>query len=169
MSSRKDGDGFFFMRGAGSFAAAGIDPDGDRAIVDEGDLHVCAEDSRGDRLTAFAREVPAELRKERQGSFRPRSADERRTIALPDGGMECELADREEIATGFRDRTVHEAVVVREDAELCDLCCEPEGIVWAVIVFDAHEQKESRANRGMEFGIDRDRSRKDALEEDPHE
>ena len=103
--------------GEGLFACFGVEPDGDWAVVDEGDLHVCSEDAGGDGEVGRCGEGGAEFVAERGCGFRSGGADEGRAVSFSDGGEEGELTNNEEAAGDVGDGEVHEAGVVGEDAE----------------------------------------------------
>ncbi len=94
--------------GAGLLAGFGVEPDGDWAVVDEGDLHVSAEDACGDGEVGCGGEGGAELVAERGGGIWAGGADEGRAVSFFDGGEEGELGDDEEAAGDVGDRAVHE-------------------------------------------------------------
>ena len=131
------------------FAGFGIEPDGDWAVVDEGDLHVCTEDAGGDGEVSGCGEGGAEFVAERGGGFWSGGADEGGAVSFSDGGEEGELRDDEETAGDVGDREVHEAVLVGEDAESGDFPGEPEDVFWAVAFLDAEEEEEALADGGV--------------------
>ena len=131
------------------FAGFGIEPDGDWAVVDEGDLHVCTEDAGGDGEVSGSGEGGAELVAERGGGFWSGGADEGRAVSFFDCGKEGELGDDEEATGDVGDGEVHEPGVVGEDAESGDFSGEPEDVFGAVGFFDADEEEEALADGGV--------------------
>lgn len=156
------------MRGAGLLAGFGVEPDGDWAVVDEGDLHVCAEDAGGDGEVGFCGEGGAELVAEWGGGIWSGGADEGWAVSFFYGGEEGELGDDEEAAGDVSDGAVHEAGVVGEDAEPCDFAGEPRDVFGAVGFFDADEEEEALADGGVGGLIDGDGGGQNPLEEDTH-
>src|SRR5439155_23541079 len=98
----------------------GVEHERHRTIVHEVDLHVLAEraagDSRSERLQGAAQGLEPFL-----GDLRGRCAGPGRAAALVPVAVERELRHHQDFAADVRQRQVHLAVVVLEDAEVDDL------------------------------------------------
>lgn len=151
-----------------SLAEAGVDEDGDGAVVGEGDFHVGSEDAACDGFSEFGFEGGAEGLVEGFGDGRRGGGEERRTVSFAGGGVEGELADDDDIALDFLDGAVHFAFVIGEDAHAGDFRDEPGEVIRGVAFLDAEEDEESGAGLGDGFRIDGDGGVEDALEDGSH-
>jgi len=147
-------------------SARGIDPEGDRAVVHELDVHVLAERSATDRrapgLQGLRERLDPVLGDLGRGGPVPRGPP-----ALADVAVQRELRNDQDLATHVRQRAVHLAVLVLEHPEVEDLLRQPVVLAEPVVGSHADEQEEAGSDRGHELVTDRDRGSVDALEQDP--
>lgn len=112
----------------GLFSKVGVDDEGDRAVVDEGDGHHGAEAAAGDGTAEGGGGEFEKFFVEGNRNFGARGVVEGGARAFARAGDERELADDEKTAGGVAHGEVHLALGVGENAECADFFGEPEGV-----------------------------------------
>jgi hypothetical protein len=93
---------------------------------------------------------------------------ERRPPALAGIGVQSELGDGENRAPCIEDRTIHSALVVREDAQRRDLVREPARVALPVPDRDPEEHQQAGSDLADDLSVDPYACARDALEECSH-
>ena len=88
--------------------------------------------------------------------------------ALPHVAVQGELRNHEELAADVAQRAVHLAGLVFEHAEVHDLLGQAVVLAERVVLADAHQEQQPRADLGDALVADGDRGVRDALQEDAH-
>ena len=108
----------------------------------------------------------AEALVEALGRLARRGGDERRAVALARVAVERELADAEHLAVP--ERGVHPPLVVGEDPQRQDLRREPVGVGIGVVVRDAEQHEQARADGRHLVAADAHGGARHALHQRPH-
>ena len=146
---------------------AGVEEDGDGAVVGEVDAHVGAEFAGGDGDAAGA-EVLGDGFVEGDGLFGARGGDERGAVAFACVAEEGELRDEEDGAPDVFEGQVELALGVIEDAELGDLLCDLRRVVFGVVVGDAQQHEKTVGDLADGFIVDFHGGFGDALDNGAH-
>ena len=78
-----------------------VEPDRDRSVIRELDIHMRAEYAALNRFSKEFFQVPAEIGVHPVGEFRRRGSNERRAIAFLGAGKQSELGDDQCLAVAF--------------------------------------------------------------------
>ena len=132
----------------------GVHTDGDRAIIEEFDFHICAKCARDNGLAGQGGELADEVLVKRYGRFVAGGVDIRGAVAFLVTREQGKLAHDQYLAVDLLYVLVHYAVFVVENAECGGLAGEPIGCGAVVIGRDAEEDKQALINVGRNFTID---------------
>ena len=133
----------------------GVDDDGHRPVIDQSDPYMRAETTFLHRHSPGAQRL-VELDPHEIGMLGLAGLDEARAIALVHVGEQRELRDGENLTADVLNRTVHLALRILEHPEIQNLMGQPGDLLVAVLIGDAHQNHESRANLlRLERGIQR--------------
>jgi hypothetical protein len=122
-----------------------LQQDGDRAFVDEGDLHLGREDAFL-HVQAQRPQRVARARVEAAGVLGRRGLDEARAAALPGVGIEGELAHHQRRAMGVEEREIHLPGRVLEDPEAGDPVCDRHRLGLGISPADAEQDQQPRTD-----------------------
>ena len=151
------------------FPVLAVDGEGDGAVVDEGDFHVCAELAGFHRLAKLAFQCGDELFVQRDSDLRLGGAGEGGAVAFLGAGVKGELADHQHAAADLGERAVHQAIVVVKDAQPGDLAAEPLDVLGGVGVLNAEKHDEALANAATHLAADGDGGFARSLDDCPHD
>src|ERR1700761_6608493 len=88
----------------------------------------------------------------RNGDFRSRRANVRRTVSFFRAGMQGELADHQQFGAYLLHGQIHHAAVVIENSESRDFSSEPFRLLSGIAFFNANEHEQSSAD-GSRFSL----------------
>ena len=147
---------------------AGVDQDGDGAIVEQLDFHVGGEDACLHRARELGTQLlyKAFVEGDRDGGRS--GADVGGSVAFFGLGVEGELGDDEEGSTDVLDGLVHFAFFVIKNAELDEFLDGPLEVLLGVVVGDAEQDEEAMADGPYDLVVDGDLGLGDSLDDDTH-
>ena len=130
----------------GLFPQPGIQNEGYGSVVDQFHLHGGAKDSGGNRPSQEFLQSAVELLIEGDGNVRTRRAMPRGARSLPGAGVQGELADQQQVATGVLNGPVHDTLVIVKYTKLNQFGGEPIDVRHSVVGFDAEKDEQARAD-----------------------
>ena len=122
-----------------------IDTDGDGTVIEQFALHVSAEFACANGAAETLLDLTDEFLVERNGNVMACCADVAGSVALSSKCMQGELADDKDFSLDIEYRTVHDVVLIVEDAETEYLAGDPLHIVGGIGCLKAYEDKEAEA------------------------
>ena len=122
-----------------------VDADCDRSVVEQFALHVSAEFACADGAAETLFDLMDELLVERNGNVMACCADVAGSVALSSKCVQGELADDKDFSLDIEHRTVHDVVLIVEDAEAEYLAGNPLHIVGGIGCLEAYEDEEAEA------------------------
>ena len=126
------------------FPVPGVDTDGYRTVVDEGDLHIGAELSGPYRTPDGGGKCLTERLIQRNRQFVTGRSDIGRPVAFFGGGHQGELAHDQRLTADLYDAPVHHPGLVIEDPQTGDLAHQPVDVLRSVFRADAQQDQQAR-------------------------
>ena len=145
-----------------------VNADGDRAIVQQLALHVCAELACTNRFAQSLLHQRDETLVERDGNVMAGCTDVAGAIAFGREGMERKLAHDEHLASDVGHRAVHHMVLVVEDAQAQRLAGDPLYVLFGVGGLKAHQDEKAQPDLALQLALDGDAGMRSALYYDSH-
>ena len=142
----------------------GVHTDGDRAIIEEFDFHICAKCARDNGLAGQGGELGDEVLVKRYGRFVAGGVDIRGAVAFLVTREQGKLAHDQYLAVDLLYVLVHYAVFVVENAECGGLAGQPIGGFAIIVVGNAEQDHQALIYAGRHFAIDADGGVFDALD-----
>ena len=122
-----------------------VDADGDGTVVEQFALHVSAEFACANGAAETLFDLTDELLVERNGNVMACCSDVTRAVSLSSESVQGKLTDDKDFSLDVEHRTVHDVVLVVEDAEAEYFAGDPLHIVSGIGCLEAYEDKEAEA------------------------
>src|SRR3989442_4570636 len=118
--------------------------------------------------TLFRSQATHKLLVETRGFLWRRGLDEAGPALASRIAIERELRNNQRRAAGFQERPIHLALLVIEDAQVCDLLGEISGLLSRVAAGHAQEHEQARGDLPRGTSLDHDAGAADALHDSSH-
>lgn len=142
----------------------GIHTNGDGAIIEEFDFHICAKSARGNGFAGQGGELGNKVLVKRNGRFVAGGVDVRGAVAFLVAREQGKLTHDQYLAVDLLYILIHYAVFVVENAECGGFSGQPIGGFAIIVVGNAEENHQALIYAGRHFAIDADGGVFDALD-----
>ena len=126
--------------------------DGHRAVIEQGNLHIGAENAAFGFQSVF-RNFFFKIIKKRNSLFRFCRIDEGRTVAFFIIRNERKLAYAKDFTGNIHHRKIHFAILVAENSQVDDFLHQPVGIVLLIVFSNTDQQKKSALDFSGRFAV----------------
>ncbi len=147
----------------------GVNDDGYRAIVGEGDLHISSKFTTGTRFVVVLGAGIQEGFVERDGGFRSGGLNKRGSIAFFGAGVQGELTYHEEFTIDVQQAAVHFTMLVWKNTHFADFANQPIDVFLTVAFDDSEQDEQPLPNGSGGRMIDADTCLGNSLNDDAHE
>src|SRR5262249_36515621 len=151
-----------------SFAALRIDPDGDGPVVGQGDLHPGTKNAAPNGSAETTLQLLAKAVIPLLSECWGRGLRERGSVAFPGAGVERKLTNDENCAADIIQRTIHRAILVRENPQAGNFARQPLNVFVRIFRFYPQENNQPDTDFGDLAPVDEDGCLVDALDQCSH-